>query len=236
MVVRKMLRVLALGAVLSVCGARAAGATKPGTPRGPDESALANPFTRASLLRDWVRTSNLADLRGAHLYLDGIRDRGQLAVFYRHKAFIHTKLAADFRVERIGRGERPFGLIFASTDSRTYLALEIERQKVSLLRVAPGKPPEVLGSRAVRDEQGRWHVARVACTAGLIKVFYDDRFLYQVQVPGQPGGRVGVYTKDARAEVRGLEFSGTPTRLTRQWRLLKPAAPPKDKPKAATPK
>lgn len=232
----KMLRVLALGAVVCACGTGAAGATKPATKAGPDQSALANPFTRETLLSDWVRTSNLAEVRGANLYLDGIRDRGQLAVFFRHKAFVNTSLAADFRVERVGRGERPFGLVFASTDSQTYLALEVERTKVRLLRVAPGKAPEVLGSRAIRDQQGRWHVARVACTAGLIKVFYDDRFLYQAQVPGHPGGRIGVYTKGARAEVRGLEYSGTPTRLSKEWRLVRPAEPRGDTPKAETPK
>ena len=197
---------------------------------------LANPFAKGDLLRNWERTSNLAEIRNSVLYLDGLRSKEPVAVFRKEKAFINTRLAADFRVQRLGSGERIVRLILGSTDSLTYHALEVARRKVSLIRVAPGEPPKILRSRAVRDHEGSWRTARIVCNGTLVRAFFEGQLLYVVQVPELQPGLIGVSTSRARVEVRGLEFGGTPTRLRLAWRLRKPDEPTKGEPKRETPR
>lgn len=198
---------------------------------GPYASELANPFHQATFLRDWVRTSNLAEIRKGVLYLDGVLAPRPVAVFERHKAFVSTQAAADFRVARLGRKARCFRLIFGSTDSLTYHAVEVERTKVSLIRVAPGEPAKTLDSRGIRDSEGQWHVVKADCLAGLIRVYYEGRLQFAVRGPKLPAGKIGVWTRGARVEVRGLTFGGQPARMSEVWRLRAPDPAPKGKPK-----
>lgn len=195
----------------------------------------ASPFAGHKLTTDWARTSKEATARGGVLILDALRTDQRVAVFRKDKAFIDTQLTARFRVQRVGTGDRTFGLLFGSTDGQTYFALEIDRDEMRLVRVRPGKPPQTIARRGVRDHTGQFATARVACQGTLCRAYYDNQTLTVRHLEGLEAGRIGAYARGARVEVSTIEFSGKPARLPTAWQLRpqpqskrpSTAAPPK---------
>lgn len=187
---------------------------------------LPNPFASGNFTRDWARTSKLASVRGSELVLDAMRGEKTVAVFRQDKAFIDTTMAATFRVERVGKGDQAFGLIFGSSDGHTYYAFEIDRNAMSLVRVRPGQGPETLVSRRIPSHEGQWSTMQLKCKGGLFRGTYGGQVLEMRNIPDLKAGRIGAYARDGRAQLKGLEFSGKPARLSQGWQLHPPAKPP----------
>ena len=186
-----------------------------------------SPFHEKTFLRDWVRTSLIVVLRGTVLELDGTRARERLGAFRDELAFSDVRMTAEFLVNRHGRKGHRFGLAFASTDSRTYYALEINVTKLSLVRVKGGRTVKVLASRRISNDEGQKRRLRLT---------YRDGQFYgycQSEVPGgrwrrvfdlrltAPPGRIGVYAEGAKVAVQGLTFSGQRYRMKTPWKLIK---------------
>lgn len=179
----------------------------------------ASPFAGGKLTTEWDRTSKEATVRGGNLVLDALRTDQPVAVFRKDKAFIDTRLTAAFRIERVGKGPRAFGLVFGSTDAQTYFALEIDRDEMRLVRVQPGKKPETITRRGVRDHTAARVTARVECKGTLCRAFYDDQRLEVRNLEGLKAGRIGLYARGGRVEVSAVGFDGTPARLPEAWQL-----------------
>ncbi|MFW6163296.1 MAG: hypothetical protein ACODAJ_11055 [Planctomycetota bacterium] len=179
----------------------------------------ASNFAGGRLTADWARTSKEATVRGGNLLLDALRTDQPVAVFRKDEAFIDTRLGARFRIQRVGKGDRTFGLLFGSTSGQRYFALEIDRDEMRLVRVEPGKPPHTLTRRGVRDHTGQFATARVECQGTLCRAYYDDQTLTVRHLKGLKAGRVGAYARGGRVEVSAINFGGTPARLPRAWQL-----------------
>jgi hypothetical protein len=176
------------------------------------------PAIPPGVLGDWYRTSLLATIKDGVIRLDALQKEDLVAVFNWNRPLVDVRLTADFRVEPAGIGSRAVGLIFGSTDSATYHAVEIDRTTVVLYRVMPGKPRLELARRGGFDRpDGPWYSARVECNGPMIKVFFQGRQLYTVNSRDLRPGVVGAYARQARVEVRRLVADGRPTRLARPW-------------------
>lgn len=197
-------------------------------------SELDNPFRGLYFLRNWWRTSKYAQVRRGVLLLDSLRTREFVAVFRREKAYWNVHMVADFCVERLGKDGQTFGLIVGSTDSQNYHALEFERRKVSLIRVAEGQTVQTLATRGIRDHIGTVQRGRLECTSTLVRAYYGPDLLLTVKAPQLKEGLIGVYARAAQVWVYGLEFVGTRTRLRRPWRLH-PEQGPTTRPPAKKP-
>ena len=186
---------------------------------GGEDGQLANPFAKGDLVRDWERTSTFARVEDGVLVLDARRARTAVAVFRKDKAFTDVRLAAEFRMPTAGSGDRVFGLIFASTDSRSYFALEVGQAKLSLVRASSGSPLRRISSWSVRPPADGWTVVRLDRRGEELRATYQGRTLVVRQVEGLEAGLIGCYARGERVEVRGLEFGGTAARLREAWRL-----------------
>lgn len=199
-----------------------------GVPKGKSgEAGIPSPFDSATFLRDWIRTTLVVVLRGDVLVLDGTRARERLGAFRDEFAFSDVQMATEFLVDRYGRKGHCFGLVFASTDSRTYHALEIGVTKLSLVRVKDGKTAEVLASKRIRNNEGRKRRLRLTYRDGQFYAYYQDevpegrwRRVFDLKFSAPPG-RIGVYAEGARIEVQGLTFSGQRYRMKTDWKLIK---------------
>jgi hypothetical protein len=170
----------------------------------------------------------MVELRGPVLLLDGTRTKDRLGVFRDILSFTDVQMGAEFFVERRGRAGHCFGLAFASTDSHTYHALQIEAEKLSLIRVADGKTAEVLATKRIRDDEGKLRRLRFDQREGQVYASYQSepgaqwQRLFDLRIPEPPAGRIGVYAEGARVEVRGLSFGGKQFPLKAEWKLVKP--------------
>lgn len=173
-----------------------------------------------NFLGDWARTSKFATTRGSALVMDSLLAKGRVAVFRRDKAFVDVSLAAEFQIERVGKAQQAFGLVFGSTDSQTYYAFEIGREEMRVVRVQPGKEPVALAARGIRDPAGRWATARLKLEGSLFRGYFGDQVLEFRSIPGLQAGWVGAYARDGRVSVRDLQFGGKPSRLSQAWRLV----------------
>ena len=171
-------------------------------------------------LTDWVRSSNLAEIRDGMFYLDALKAKEPLTVFRRDKSFGNTKVAFQFKVEPTGSGERAVGLIFGSTDGGTYHCVQLDRRDIVLYRVTPGQPRVELDRRGgINKTDDKWYEAKVECEGPLVRVFFDGKFLFAFNSPRLQPGYVGFYASESRAWVRRLNFEGQPARLPQAWKL-----------------
>jgi len=184
-----------------------------------DAGAAAGPFGR-NFLGDWARTSKFATTRGSVLVIDALLAKERVAVFRRDKPFVDVSLAAEFRIERVGKAHQAFGLVFGSTDSQTYYAFEIGREEMRVVRVEPGKEPVALVARGIRDPAGRWATARLKLEGSLFRGYFGRQVLEFRSIPGLQAGWVGAYAHNGRVSVRDLRFGGKPSRLSKAWRIV----------------
>jgi len=170
-------------------------------------------------LSDWIRSSNLAEIRDGMFYLDALKTKEPVSVFRRDLSFTDAKVNLEFKVEPVGTGDRAVGLTFGSTGSQTYHAIEIDRRDVVLYRVTRGQPRVELDRRGgFTKPEGKWYQVRVECQGSLIRVFFDNKFLFAFNSPQLQAGYVGFYANQSRAWVRRLDVTGKQTRLPRAWK------------------
>jgi hypothetical protein len=238
-----MPRLIALAVLSAVLGAVAAAAETNEPAKEPKEAKEAKeakePAERALppwTLKDWYRTSNLAQLRSEVrevatpqgktrvqvevLFLDALREKGgRVAVFRRDPAYVDPKVSAEFRVEPAGIGTRAVGLIVGSLDSGDYHALEITRTEAILYRAEAGKDRVVLARRGgLTRPEGVWQTAALDCSGHLLRVFFNNRLLFTAESRALKPGLVGAYAAQGRAEVI-LTCNGRATRLAVPWQL-----------------
>lgn len=189
----------------------------------PDTKEPGEPVLPPWTLRDWYRTSNLADVREGTITLDALQGRETwVAVFRRDPAYADPRLRAEFRVAPAGIGLRAVGLLFGSTNGQTFHALEITRDEAVLYRAEPGKARAVLARRGgLTRPDGVWQSASVECNGQIIRVFFRNELLFTAEERGLQPGLIGAYASQGRAEVR-LDVAGRATRLSRPWQLRSP--------------
>lgn len=154
-------------ALMVWCGASHAGQKLP--------AKVPSPFREASFERDWQRTARVVDVKGGVLILPGTLHKQRLAAFRDEQPFTDVRLTAEFLVHRRGAPGHSFGIAFGSTDSQTYPALQVERQKVSLVRVAGGKTAAVLASKAIKDDEGKTRRLHLTQREGHVEVSYGPK-------------------------------------------------------------
>lgn len=170
-------------------------------------------------LNDWIRSSNLAEIRDGMFYLDALKAKEPVYVFRRDRSYANTKASFQFKQEPVGAGERAVGLIFGSTSGSSYHAIEIGRRDVVLYLVTPGQPRKELDRRGgFTKPEGQWYEAKVECQGSLVRVFFDGKFLFAFNSPQLEPGYVGFYASDGRAWVRRLDVEGQLTRLPEAWK------------------
>ncbi len=215
-----MFRLTAFGVLLAALVVPGLGAPLPpslqppqaGEPKKEEEPNIGN-------LADWIRSSNLAEIRDGMFYLDALNAKEPVYVFRRDKILADAKVSFQFKVEPVGQGERAVGLIFGSTDGRTYHCIHITRRDVILYRVAPGGGRIELDRRGgFTKPEGSWYEARVECQGPLIRTFFDGKFLFAFTSPQLQPGYVGFYGSEGRAWVRRLDFEGRPAQFRQAWK------------------
>lgn len=171
-------------------------------------------------LFDWVRSSNQADIRDGMFYVDAMSARAPIYVFRRDKTFADPKVTLQFKTEAVGTGERAVGLIFGSTSGADYYSVEVDRKNVTLYRVRPNQGRQELDRRGgFTRKDDTWYQVGIECQGTLVRVFFDNKFLFAFNAPQLQPGNVGFYTGDGRAWVRRLDFEGKSTRLPQAWKL-----------------
>jgi hypothetical protein len=172
-------------------------------------------------LPDWVRSSNLAEIRDDMFYLDALKS-GPVFVFRRDKYFYDPKISLQFKQEDVGTGERGVGLVFGSTNGGTYHCIQVTRKDVILYRITPGQGRVQLDRRGgLNKPEGQWYQIRVECQGPQIKVSFEGKHLFTFFSKELQPGAVGFYASDGRAWVRRLDVDGKPTRLGEAWKLDK---------------
>lgn len=170
-------------------------------------------------LFDWIRSNKLADIRDEMFYLDAMSAKEPISVFRRDKTFYDTKAAIQFKVEPVGTGERAVGLIFGSTGGNSYFCVEVDRKTVTLYRVAPGQGRMELDRRGGFNRlDNTWYELKVECQGNLIRVFFDNKFIFAFTAPQLQPGNVGFYANDGRAWVRRMDADGKAARLKEGWK------------------
>jgi len=177
-------------------------------------------YLKGKIENSWVITSGYAEIRQSQLYLDAISDKNRLAAFNRYNDYIDSSMSATFRVERTGRGDKPFGLIFGSTDSQTYMAVEVRKGGVRLVSFAGGKEEKEFRKYAIRDAGDIWQTVSFSCLDTLVRVSYGGKEIFTVNLPKRPTGRFGIYAEDARVWVNALDIQGKAARLPKAWTLV----------------
>lgn len=171
-------------------------------------------------LANWIRSSNYAEIRDGMFYLDALKSKEPVMVFRRDQTFGDTKASFQFKVEPVGPGERAVGLIFGSTSGGEYHAVELGRRDIVLYRVAPGQPRVELDRRGgFTKPDGQWYEASVECQGTIVRVFFENKFLFAFTSPQLKPGYVGFYANESRAWVRRLDAAGQPARLPQAWKL-----------------
>ena len=170
-------------------------------------------------LNDWITSNRQAEIRDGMFYLDAMSAKEPISVFRRDKTFYDTKAAFQFKVEQVGTGERAVGLIFGSTSGNSYFCAEIDRKTVTLYRVAPGQGRMELDRRGGFNRlDNTWYELKVECQGALIRVFFDNKFLFAFTAPQLQPGNVGFYANDGRAWVRRMDLDGKAARLKEGWK------------------
>jgi len=215
-----MFRLIASGLLLAALVAPAIGAPLPPSLKMPtQEEPKKNEEPNIGNLADWIRSSNLAEVRDGMFYIDALRAKDPVTVFRRDKILGNTTASFQFKVEPVGQGARAVGLIFGSTDGRTYHCIEIGRRDVVLYRVGPGGARTELDRRGgFTKPDGNWFEAKIECQGSLIRTFFDNKFLFAFTSPQLQPGYVGFYGFEGRSWVRRLDFEGKPAQLPQGWK------------------
>ncbi|MBM4038183.1 MAG: hypothetical protein FJ290_06670 [Planctomycetes bacterium] len=215
-------RAFALG-LLTLAATALAGAPLPPSllpPKEKEDTTKEEEKPNIGDLKLWIRSSNLAEIRDDMFYLDALKGKDPVSVFRRDQTFGETKASFQFKVEAVGAGARAVGLIFGSTNGSTYHAVELGRRDVVLYRVTPGQPRQELDRRGgITRREGEWYEAKIECQGTLVRVFFDNKFLFAFNSPQLQAGYVGFYANESRAWVRRLDASGQPARLSEAWKL-----------------
>jgi hypothetical protein len=184
------------------------------------EEPKKEPEPNIGQLADWITSEKvLAQIRDNMFYLDALKVKEPVCVFRKDKTLANTKVSFQFKVDPTGQGERAVGLIFGSTSSSSYHCIHIDRKNVILYRLTPGHPRVELDRRGgFNKPDGQWYEAKVECQGPLIRVFFDNKFLFALNSPQLQPGYVGFYASEGRAWVRRLDFEGQAARLPQVWK------------------
>lgn len=180
----------------------------------------------------WHRSSKLATMRGGALRLDALLAKQRVAVFRRDRAFADASIRVEFQLENTSPGEAAVGIIFGSTDSKTYYHLHLTRTLAVLYRSTPQKPQVELARRAgFRLHERQLYGVRVDVAGSRAQVYLAGRLFFQANAPGYRGGTFGVYAENAVAQFAVISATGKAARAAWRWH----ADPKKPKPTTAEP-
>ena len=156
---------------------------------------------------EWIFYGGPGEIKADELVLDG-RQEPAYAV-YNKSEWADVRLEAKFLVEPEDRGVLACGFMVRAKDGMTYYYVHYDRAQAILVRHELGKPwTEIKRMSNLDKPAGKWHEAAVESVGSTIRIFLNNKLLYEAEHPMLKSGHIGFYASQGRARIKDIVVKG----------------------------
>jgi hypothetical protein len=170
---------------------------------------------------EWIFYGGPGEIKEGELVLDGRRDLSY--AIYKKSEWTDVRLEAKFLVEPQKRGVLACGFMVRVKDGVTYYYVHYDRAQAILVRREPGKGWNEIKRMSKLDKPaGKWHHAAVEAVGSNIRVFLNNKLLYEATHPLLESGRIGFYASQGRAHIKDIVVWGKATPTKKAFEMPSP--------------
>jgi hypothetical protein len=174
------------------------------------EPSLIMDLTQPEAALQWIFYGGSGEIKGDELVLDGTQEPAY--AIYKKSEWADTRLEAKFLVEPAKRGVLACGFMVRAKDGMTYYYVHYDRAQAILVRYEPGKAwTEIKRLSKLDKPAGKWHDAAVESIGTKLRVFLNNKLLYEAEHPLLKSGRIGFYASQGRAHIKDIVVKGKAT-------------------------
>ena len=169
----------------------------------------------------WAFVSDAAAVRDGELVLDGWGQASK--AFFAPLEWSDVSLSAGFLVEPADKGVLACGFVIRARDVSTCYYVHYDRTQAILCRSDAANPwIEIKRVSGLDRPAGQWHRGKLECVGRAIKVYLNDKLLFEAEDPSLESGRIGFYAGEGRVHVKDIVVSGKPHQATRPFIIPPP--------------
>jgi hypothetical protein len=185
---------------------------------GAEECRVAVDLSGPDALAQWHVLDKRPRVKDGVLRLDG--GGSPCRVFLKTPAFGDVSLSASYRVEE-DSGVMAVGFVIGSTDSVTFTYVHYDKNSAILCRSDAEQSWREVKRTGKPHQPDTWYAARLEREGNRVRVFFEDRLLYEAECAGEPG-LVGFYASQTLGQVKDIVVTGTPAGLAEPWTQVPP--------------